>query len=153
MRTLFRLGYLAVTGLVELQTASDDSQSRPGEDEDFVPAPRMRFRFQMPAWICSSILDSLLSKSISGWTLSLGMYRVLDEDSPEMRLAEDAFRQDDVSMLRILFQKRQLSPRDLVRTPHRSFPASSYLENTLFAVGRSEPPRDSFAALIMKRLH
>lgn len=119
LRSIVRFGSAAVTGSVEIQVSSDETHDlRSCGEDDFIPLPRLRVRIHMPMWLCTSVIDSVVSRSISGWTCSLNTYGLLREDSAQVGRARDAFRNDDLSQIRILFQKRQLNPLDCVYIQH-----------------------------------
>jgi hypothetical protein len=80
--------------------------------------PAARFekiaRLRTPLWMSQTVWEIVVSRAISGWTVSLRSRRLVSRDSP----VAQACLGGDASLLRQLFDRREASPFDEIQTAY-----------------------------------
>jgi hypothetical protein len=71
-------------------------------------------RLRTPSWMSQTVWEVVVSRAISGWTVSLRSRRLVSRDSP----VAQACLGGDASLLRQLFDRREASPFDEIEGHH-----------------------------------
>ncbi|KAI0528511.1 hypothetical protein GGR58DRAFT_495734 [Xylaria digitata] len=123
-----RLGLPCITGTVEIYRSRREWDTKESLEEKG-QAALLQFKFRLPTWLSSMVIDSTINRKYSGWTYCLEIHRTHTWNSTPMRTVVGFMIRDDVEGLRRMFQDRVIGPLD-----HFLHSANLEIEWSLFAL-------------------